>query len=97
MSYTGKKYDVNIFHNNSAEKFKAACAIIEDKFPDFEKERLLIDVDGSTIQAYKKGNDEIVIYDDYDIGAVFAESDVDINGLFELLEEPEEQPVLLEA
>lgn len=86
MSYTNKKYDINISQENSPEKFKSACMIIEKVFPSFQKESLLVDVDGSMIQVYRKDGKEIIIYDDYDVGAVFAESDVNLKGLFDELQ-----------
>ena len=71
-------YDISIFPDNSPREFKSACAKIERAFPAYNKEKLLVDVDGSTIQAYSQGDKEIVVYDDYDVGTVFALSDVDI-------------------
>ncbi len=38
-----------------------------------------MDVDGSTIQIYRKDDKEVVVYDDYDVGAVFIKSDVDLS------------------
>ncbi|MCR5341952.1 MAG: hypothetical protein K6E70_01130 [Butyrivibrio sp.] len=100
MSYTNKKYDVNISKENSPDKFRSACSIIESAFPDFIKEDLLIDVDGTTIQAYSHNGKEIIIYDDYDIGAVFAESDFPLEGMFSELmyaDRDAHQPVLMKA
>jgi hypothetical protein len=71
-------YDISIYPDNSPREFKSACEKIEQAFPEFRKERLLVDVDGSTIQAYTREDQEIVVYDCYDVGAVFALSDVDI-------------------
>ena len=44
------KFDYTIFKDNSQSEFKKACKLIERSFPDAKKNKLLIDVDGSTIQ-----------------------------------------------
>ena len=72
------RYDITICTDNSAAEFRKACRQIEKAYPMVQKEKLLIDVDGSTMQVYYLGGQKIVVYDDYDIGAVFALSDVDI-------------------
>lgn len=71
-------FDIPIFPDNSPKEFKNACEKIERAFPDMEKAPLLVDVDGSTIQVYKQGNEEAVVYDNYDVGAVYVMSDIDI-------------------
>lgn len=75
-----RQYGFNVHPDNSPEIFKEVSAVIERGFPDFEKKKLLIDVDGSTIQVFARGNEEIIVFDDYDVGAVYIESDVDVSG-----------------
>ena len=65
------KYDYNIYPDNSPQKFKETCKKIEKAFPNANKRKLLIDVDGSTIQTYSENSKHIDVYEDYDIGAVF--------------------------
>lgn len=77
-----KKYDYTIFPDNSPNEFKKACSRIENAFPSFKKNKLLIDVDGSTIQTYTKDNKDIDVYDDYDIGAVFVKSEINLDEIF---------------
>ena len=77
-------FDYNIYANNSVEKFKEACKKIEEFFPDARKDQLLIDVDGTMIQNYTENSNNITVYNDYEIGAVFIESEVDLNKLFSL-------------
>ena len=43
--------------------------------------KLSRDVDGSTIQVFHCNEKEIVVYDDYDVGAVFVLSNVDLSQL----------------
>ena len=77
-----KKYDYTIFPDNSPNEFKKACSKIESAFPNFKKNKLLIDVDGSTIQTYTKDNKDIDVYDDYDVGAVFVKSEINLDKIF---------------
>ncbi len=55
----------------------------EDKFPKASKEKLLIDVDGSTIQPYLDAGNYIVVYDDYDVGSVYVQSEIDLGDMFD--------------
>ena len=70
-----KNFSYNIKPDNSPEVFDKACREFEKAFPNAVKEKLIIDVDGSTIQRYYTDNGEMVIVDDYYIGAVYADSD----------------------
>lgn len=76
------KFDYTIYPDNSSKKFKEACENIENHFVNISKEKLLVDVDGSTIQVYKFDTGEIAVYDDYDVGAVFVLSDADLDEVF---------------
>ena len=71
-------YDYNICSDNSTEKFKMTCRKIENYFPNAEKRKLLVDVDGSTIQTYTVDGKDIDVYDDYDIGAVYVLSKIEL-------------------
>ena len=68
-------YKYNIKPYNSPEYFDLACEEIEKAYPEAKKEKLLIDVDGSTIQIYYTKAGMIKIYDEYFIDAVFADAD----------------------
>lgn len=72
------KYEIPICRDNSPAEFKLACSKIDQQYPTAEKKQLLVDVDGSTIQVYYIEGKKLVIYDDYDVGAVFAMSDIDV-------------------
>lgn len=71
-------YDVTLYKDNSPEVFRESCAKFEKKYPEAVKDKLHVDVDGSTIQRYFVGVKEVLFYDDYDIGAVYVLSDVKI-------------------
>ena len=75
-------FDYNIYSDNSPEKFKETCKKIEQVYPNVIKRKLLIDVDGSTIQTYTENGKDIDVYDDYDIGAVFVKSEINLDELF---------------
>ena len=75
-------FDYNIYTDNSHEKFKETCKKIEQAYPSAIKKELLVDVDGSTIQTYTEKGRDIDVYDDYDVGAVFVKSEIDLDKLF---------------
>lgn len=77
-----KRYDYNIWKENSPEKFQATCELIEKAHPELKKDELLVDVDGSTIQIFGEEPHEVIVYDDYDVGAVFVKSDIDLSDIF---------------
>lgn len=76
------KYDYNVFPDNSVEKFKSTCKKIEEVFPNSIKRELLVDVDGTTIQTYTENGKDIDVFDDYDVGAVFVKSEIELNEIF---------------
>lgn len=75
-------FDFTVYPDNSPEEFKKACGKIESLFPDAEKKKLLVDVDGSTIQTYVIDGKSIDIFDDYDVGAVYLKSELDLITIF---------------
>lgn len=77
------KYSYNIEKNADNKSFLCACNEIEELcIAGLEKKKMLIDVDGSLIQIYRVPNGEIVVYNDYEVDAVYADSDVDLSALF---------------
>lgn len=75
-------FDYNIYPDNSSEMFKAACEKIESSISGLQKRDLLVDVDGTTMQVYGKDGKEIIVFDDYTIGAVFVQSDIALDKIF---------------
>lgn len=75
-------FDYNIYTDNSPKKFKETCKKIEKEYPNAIKRKLLVDVDGSTIQTYTENGKDIDVYDDYDIGAVFVRSEIRLDEVF---------------
>lgn len=77
-----KKYSYTLCPEISNEVFIDTCQKIEQRWPEFRKERLLIDVDGTVLQIYYQGQNEVVVYNDVEVGAVYIESDIDLDDLF---------------
>ena len=75
-------FDYTAHPDNSPEKFKMICSEIEKRIPDAMKKDLLVDVDGSTIQTYSLSGKDIDVYDDYDVGAVYVKSEIDLQEIF---------------
>nr|DAH43805.1 MAG TPA: hypothetical protein [Caudoviricetes sp.] len=75
-------FDYTIYKDNSPTEFKKACSKIEEFLPNAKKSKLLIDVDGSTIQRYTKDDKVIDVFDDYDVGAVYVTSEVNLDKIF---------------
>lgn len=75
-------YTYNISQTANGAAFKKACVSIESSFKSFKKDKLLIDVDGSQIQIYRTTKGTIKIFNDYEVDAVYADSDVDLTEIF---------------
>jgi hypothetical protein len=75
-------FEYNVFPNNSTFEFEKACQKIEHIFPKADKKDILIDVDGTKIQTYTYNGKDIDVYDDYDVGAVFIKSEMELNSIF---------------
>ena len=72
-------FDYTVSKENSSKAFKSACKSIEQNFPSAKKQKLLVDVDGSTIQTYTENGKDIDVFDDYDVGAVYIKSEIDLS------------------
>lgn len=73
-------YNVHKTANN--EVFNRVCSTIETKVNKVKKDMLLEDVDGTTIQKYKTESGEVKVYNDYEIDAVYVDSEIDLSGIF---------------
>lgn len=74
-------YSYNIAKNADEKAFSQTCSAIELSIGGIKKEELLTDVDGSQIQVYSTGTSKIKVYNDYEIDAVYADSDIDLSGI----------------
>ena len=71
-------FDYTVYQNNSVDEFKKTCNKIKEAFPNATEQKLLIDVDGSTIQTFTQDGKDIDIYDDYEVGAVYVKSEIEL-------------------
>ena len=75
-------FSYNVSQNADKKMFDKTCALIEEKLKFFEKKDILEDVDGSQIQIYTTSNGNIKVLNDYEIDAVYVDSDVNLNHVF---------------
>lgn len=64
----------------SVEKFKEICKAIEVLYPEYKKEKLLVDIDNSLIQVYTNGKKEIIIDNCAETDVIEARSNIDLSG-----------------
>lgn len=76
------KYDYNICTNADEKIFQSQCYALEAHIPNIVKGELLEDVDGSKTQYYYKDKKEILVKNSYYIGAVFVESEIELEHFF---------------
>ncbi len=76
-------FEYDVYGENDSLIFNKICNIIENEYPKTVRQKLLVDVDGSMIQTYTLNGYDIDVYDDYDIGAIYMKSEVDLRDLFE--------------
>jgi len=76
-----KLFSYNIEKNANEKAFKRACVLIESKIKDINDKTLLEDVDGSQIQIYKTQRGKIKVYNDYEVDAVYVDSEVDLKNI----------------
>ena len=62
--------------------FQKACGRVARYLPDWNKNALLTDVDGSLIQTYHKDDRTVDVFNDYEIDAVFVDAEIRLDDLF---------------
>lgn len=75
-------FSYNISKNANLKAFVSTCALIESKVKDFTKEKLLEDVDGTQIQIYNSSEGKIKVFNDYEVDAVYVDSEKDLKEIF---------------
>ena len=66
----------------SEKAFAKACQLIESHFKGISKEKILEDVDGTAIQVYHKDDNNIKVYNDYEVDAVYVDSEIELKNMF---------------
>lgn len=74
-------YSYNISKSADKKAFDNICALIEAKVKGFTKEKVLVDVDGTQIQIYNTPDGKITVYNDYEVDAVYIDSDAELNNI----------------
>lgn len=74
-------FTYNIHKEADKKAFEKACTRIEKGVPDIRKEKLLEDVDGSLIQVYHAKGGKIKVVNDYEVDAVYADSEIDLKSI----------------
>ena len=73
------EYNVSKVADNNI--FLEVCHKIEKEINDLNKKNKLIDVDGTIIQIYESPKGKIKVYNDYEVDAVYVESDLSLSGI----------------
>lgn len=71
-------YKYNIHKLADEGIFNRICKKIESNIERLQKDKAIIDVDGSAIQVYKKDGKFIKVYNDYEVDAVYIDSEINI-------------------
>ncbi|MDD3401406.1 MAG: hypothetical protein PHT58_07255 [Eubacteriales bacterium] len=77
-----KVYDITYAKKASGSKFLELCARIENGLENIVICSKLVDVDGSEFQMYTFNGKNIKVSNDYEVDAVYLESEIDLSALF---------------
>ena len=72
-------FSYNIAKTADAKVFAKACGLIEKNVSIVKKEDTITDVDGSKIQIYSTANGKIKVFNDYEVDAVYCDSDISLD------------------
>lgn len=76
-----KMLSYNIAKNADKKAFERTCTLIEAKVKGIKKDKVLEDVDGTQIQIYNAPGGKIKVYNDYEVDAVYVDSDIDLKNI----------------
>ena len=74
-------YSYNIAKKANKEIFDNTRSLIESNISGIDKERLIEDVDGTQIQIYNVNGKKIKVFNDYEVDAVYIDSELDIENI----------------
>ena len=74
-------YKYTVYKEADNEKFKEACKKIVNGLDNLTVNQPIIDVDGSIIQKYTSPNGNIKVFNDYEVDAVYIDSEVDLDDI----------------
>lgn len=76
------KYDYTICTEPDKDIFNKQCIALEKHIPNITKDSLLHDVDDSETQIYYVSGKKILVHNSYYIGAVYVESEIELEQYF---------------
>ena len=76
----------NLYYKNDNDRFYEICRLLEKDYPEFEKQKELIDVDGSIVQAYFNGEKQIIVINGMDWDCIFARANINLKEFVSNLE-----------
>ena len=71
-------FSYNVEKSASKQTFEMVCRLIESHFTGIVKEKLLEDVDGTAIQFYHFDSKTIKVCNDFEIDAVYVDSEIEL-------------------
>lgn len=76
------KYDYTICTEFNEDIFSMQCSALEENIPGIKKGLFLHDVNDTKIQFYSVDGNEIKIVNDFDVDAVYIDSDIELRQFF---------------
>ena len=76
-------YTYNICSEPDEHLFEKQCRALEKYIPGLVKGSLLHDVDDSLTQCYSLGDSSIVVHNSYYIGALYIDSEINLDNYFD--------------
>ena len=74
-------YKYTFYNEADNEKFKEACKKLLNVMDNLIANEPIIDVDGTIIQKYTSPNGNIMVSNDYEIDAVYIDSEVNLDDI----------------
>lgn len=71
-------FSYNVNAEADKKMFEEACRKIESEFKDIKKEKILEDVDGTSIQIYNVPGGTIKVFNDFEVDAVYIDSEIEL-------------------
>lgn len=75
-------FHYNICTETDKDIFVKQCEALEKHIPNLSKGELLEDVDGSKTQFYSIGEKNLSVHNSFYVGAVYIDSDVELESYF---------------
>ena len=76
-------FEYHICNQADKELFEKQCLALEKNVPEIVKQGTMQDVDGSLTQIYRKDGAEITVCNSVYIGALYIESEIELDQFFE--------------